>query len=70
MRVWAPFQVAWDRLRGRRPRFTRAALNMLISNLRVSSAKAREDLDFDPRPAADSVRDAYRWFEEQGMLEG
>ena len=70
-RVWAPFQVAWDRLRRHRLRFTRDALSMLAtSNRRISSDKAREELGFDPRPAADSVRDAYRWFEEHGMLDG
>ena len=70
-RVWAPVQVAWDRVRGRRPRFTRDALTMLeTSNRRTSNAKARRELGFDPRPAEDSVRDAYRWFDEQGKLAG
>ena len=70
-RVWAPVQVAWDRMRGRRPRFTRDALTMLeASNRRTSSAKAREELGFAPRPVADSVRDAYRWFDEHGTLVG
>ena len=40
------------------------------SNRLVSSAKAREELGFDPRPVADSVRDAYRWFEANGKLVG
>ena len=40
------------------------------SNRMVSSAKAREELGFDPRPVADSVRDAYRWFEKHGKLAG
>lgn len=68
-RVWAPVQVAWARFRRRRPRFTRGALTMLeTSNRRTSNAKARKELGFDPRPATDSVRDAYRWFEEHGKL--
>lgn len=70
-RAWAPFQVAWDRMRGRRPRYTADALNILEkSNRRVSSAKARHELGFDPRPAEDSVRDAYLWFQDSGMLAG
>ena len=61
--AWSPVQVAWDRSRGRRPRFTRNALAMLkTSNRRISSAKARSELGFDPRSTADSVRDAYRWW--------
>lgn len=68
-RIWAPVQVAWDRFRGLRPRFTRDALTILeTSNRRVSNAKARRELGFDPRPAADSVRDTYRWFEQNGKL--
>ena len=70
-RFWAPFQVAWDRLRGRRPLFTRDALTILESgNHRISSAKARKELGFHARPVKDSVRDAYRWFEEHGKLAG
>lgn len=69
--AWAPIQVAWDRSQGRRPRFTRSALSMLgMSNRRISSAKARCELGYDPRPTAHSVRDAYRWFEEHGKLAG
>ena len=70
-RAWAPLQVAWDRMRGRRPRYTADALNILEkSNRRVSSAKAHHELGFDPRPAEDSVRDAYLWFQDSGMLAG
>lgn len=66
-RAWAPVQVAWDRSRGRRPRLTRDALAMLkASNRHVSSAKARNELGYDPRPTADSVRDACRWFGDRG----
>ena len=69
-RAWAPFQVAWDRLNGRRPLYTAGALDVLSgSNRQISSAKARKELGFRSRPVADSVRDAYRWFEEQGHLD-
>ena len=68
-RVWAPVQAACDRLVGRRPRFTREALSMLEKgNRRTSSAKARRELGFEPRPTEDSVRDAYRWFREHEKL--
>lgn len=66
-RAWAPVQVAWDRSRGRRPRLTGSALAMLqTSNRHVSSAKARDELGYDPRPTADSVRDACRRFSDRG----
>lgn len=68
-RFWAPFQMAWDRLRARPPLYTPDALHHISrSNRRVSSAKAREELGFEPRPVTDSVRDAVRWFEDNGRL--
>lgn len=70
-RLWAPFQVAWDHARGRRPQFSKDGLQHLAgSNHRVSSAKARRELGFVPRPVADSVRDTYRWLKENGKLDG
>lgn len=68
-RLWAPFQVAWDRCRGRRPLYTPATLRSVSEcNRQISSAKARAELGFRARPVVESVRDAYHWFEEQGML--
>ena len=68
-RFWAPSQMAWDRLHARPPLYTPDALHHVsCSNLRVSSAKAQGELGFTPRPVRDSVRDAYRWFEENGGL--
>ena len=68
-RFWAPFQMAWDRLHARPPLYTPDALHHISrSNRRVSSARARDELGFDPRPVADSVGDAVRWFEENGRL--
>ena len=68
-RFWAPFQVVLDRSRGRRPLYTPAALRVMSgSNRRISSAKAQAELGFRSRPLADSVRDTYQWFDEQGML--
>ena len=68
-RFWAPFQMSWDRLHARPPLYTPDALHHISrSNRRVSSARAREELGFDPRPVTESVRDAVRWFEENGKL--
>ena len=68
-RLWAPCQVFLDRSRGRRPLYTPAAVRvMAYGNRRISSAKARAELGFHPRPLAESVNDTYRWFDEHGML--
>lgn len=70
-RCWTPFQMAWDRLHARPPLYTPDALHHISrSNRRVSSARARDELGFAPRPVRDSVRDAVRWFEENGKLAG
>ncbi len=70
-RCWAPFQMAWDRFRARPPLYTPDALHHIArSNRRVSSAKAEAELGFAARPVRDSVRDAVRWFEDNGGLSG
>ena len=68
-RLWAPCQVVLDRCRGRRPLYTPAAVRVMAHGNRwISSAKARAELGFHPRPLAESVNDTYRWFDERGML--
>ncbi|MDE3262872.1 MAG: NAD-dependent epimerase/dehydratase family protein [Acidobacteriota bacterium] len=70
-RFWTPFQMAWDRLHARPPLYTPDALHHISrSNRRVSSARARDELGFAPRPVRDSVRDAVCWFEENDKLAG
>ena len=68
-RLWAPCQVVLDRCRGRRPLYTPVSVRVMANgNRRISNAKARAELGFQPRPLAESVRDTYRWFDEHGML--
>ena len=68
-RLWAPCQVFLDRSRGRRPLYTPTAVRVMADgNRRISSAKARAELEFQPRSLAESVNDTYRWFDEHGML--
>ncbi len=69
-RLWAPCQVVLDRWRGRRPLYTPVSIrDATHGNRLISSAKARAELGFHPRSVAESVRDAYRWFDEHGMLD-
>ena len=68
-RLWAPCQVVLDRCRGRRPLYTPVSVRVMAqSNRLISSAKAQAELGYHPRPLAETVRDTYRWFDEQGML--
>ncbi len=67
-RLGAPFMQAVARLRGSEPLYTREALEALRGSRRVISDKAGRELGFSARPALESVRDAYRWFAENGRI--
>ena len=68
-RLWAPCQVLLDRSRGRRPLYTPMAVRVMADgNRRISNAKARGELGLAPRPLAETVKDTYRWFNENGWM--
>lgn len=69
-RMGAPFQTAYNRVRGQRPLYTGESLAALRANRTISHAKARRDLGHAPRPIEDTVRDIYAWFEQAGHLTG
>ncbi len=50
------------------PLVTREMLAMSRKKMFFSSAKARAELGYAPRPAEDAVRDAVAWFREHGMV--
>ncbi|MFC2020064.1 hypothetical protein ACFLU4_09030 [Chloroflexota bacterium] len=56
------------RLIRRRPVFTAYSIDVLRSNSKVSSARAREELSFTARPWQDSISDHVNWFRSEGML--
>ncbi len=47
------------------PRFTPYSLEVLRSNSHISHAKATQELDYQPRPLYESIRDAVKWFLEK-----
>ncbi len=59
---------AWARLGGREPVVTRETLAMSRKKMFFSSEKARRELGYAPRPAAEAVRDAVAWFRGAGMV--
>ena len=59
---------ALSRVTGRTPIVTRDMLQMAKKLMYFSSAKARAELGYAPRPAREAVRDAVAWFREAGML--
>jgi dihydroflavonol-4-reductase len=63
-----PFALAWGRLLGQEPLFTFESLDTLGLVRTIDTSKARAELGHAPRPLGDTVRDAYRWFVEAGVL--
>ena len=63
--LFTPF---YYNIRNAEPRFTRYTLHTLRSNSFISSAKARSELGYEPRPVRESVRDAVLWFRDNGYL--
>lgn len=59
---------AFARVTGRTPFVTRDTLAMARKRMFFSSAKARAELGYAPRPAREAVRDAVAWFRGAGML--
>ncbi len=55
-------------LTGKTPLMTRDVLKMARKKMFFSSARARQELGYTPRPAAMAVRDALDWFRREGML--
>jgi dihydroflavonol-4-reductase len=66
----APMAENWAKLRGRTPTFTPYSLQTLLSNSNISSAKARSELGYAPRPIAATLADCVRWArkEEVGYI--
>jgi dihydroflavonol-4-reductase len=63
-----PFIALYSRLTGRRPLYTDFSLNVLKSNRYISHAKATRELDYEPRPFGESLRDTLEWFRDSGRL--
>lgn len=52
------------------PRFTPYSMYVLQSNCKMSFAKAKRELGFNPRPLAETLRDTVGWLKEEGMIRG
>jgi dihydroflavonol-4-reductase len=59
---------AHARLTGRQPFTTLDGVRMSRKKMYFSSAKARRELGYDPRPAREAISDAVDWFAANGYL--
>ncbi len=62
-RAGAPFAVGLNRLAGKRPLYTSAALKPLWGNHRLSHARATQELGYEPRPLKETIVETLQWFE-------
>lgn len=67
-RLGVPFAAAIGKLTGKEPLFTHEAIDAIEFPGAVSHAKATRELGHAPRPIAESIRDAYKCFEQRGAL--
>ncbi len=65
LKAVAPFAEAWAKLRRTTPTFTPYSLQTLLSNCNISSAKARAELGYAPRPIAATLDDCVRWINKE-----
>jgi dihydroflavonol-4-reductase len=68
-RIGVPFLYAWARITGSQPLYTAQSLEILQSgNRHISNDKARNELGFNPRPLAESLKDTVNWMKENKYI--
>ncbi len=67
--VGVPFIRIWSSLTGQRPLYTRESLDIIRqANKNILNNKARKELDYHPRPFAETIRDTINWFKENNYI--
>ncbi len=67
-RLAAFFAPMYARLAKTRPLLTPYSLGTVLSNSKISHAKARNELGYSPRAIRESIADTIRWFRENRLL--
>jgi len=67
-RIAASFSPLYYQITRAKPRFTTYSIDVLCSNSRICSDKARRQLGFTVRPLRQSISDAISWFKENGYI--
>ena len=67
-RIGLPFVTGWAGLRRRAALYDSASLRVLGGNTRFIRRNAGVDLDYTPRPLAETIADTLGWFEAEGRL--
>ena len=64
--IWGHGGDVWGKLTGREPALNSAAVAMARHEHHYSYARARDELGYHPRPAAEAAEAAWAWFREHG----
>ena len=68
LRIAAIFSEISYKLFGGNPVITRGSMNIIKSDLRVDSSKARREFDFKPTPLSKTFEDTADWFTNNKIL--
>ena len=69
-RVGLPFITLFSKLSGTKPLYTSESLTIIMEGSRmISNAKARTELNFNPRPFTETIRDFLGWLKENGNIQ-
>jgi dihydroflavonol-4-reductase len=64
-----PFLSLYSKLTNSPPLYTDESLTALEHyNSNISNAKAKNDLNFNPRPMEETIKDSIEWYEKQGLI--
>jgi dihydroflavonol-4-reductase len=67
-KLGVPFAMAYGKLTRSEPLYTYESLDTLGEARTIDCSKAKRELGHAPRPIEETVRDAYAWFVEAGVL--
>ena len=69
-RLGLPFITLYSRLSGIKPLYTSESLTIITEGNRlISNAKAKSELNFNPRPLSETIRDLLTWLKENGRIQ-
>jgi dihydroflavonol-4-reductase len=68
-RIGLPFIDLYSKLSGTKPLYTSESLTIIAEgNRMISNSKAKSELNFNPRPLTDSIKDLLTWLKENGFI--
>jgi dihydroflavonol-4-reductase len=68
-RVGLPFITLYSRISGTEPLYTRESLTIIAEgNRKISNDKARRELNFQPRPLTETIKDFTNWLKENDFI--